>query len=411
LQSEVMALLDKFEDYGSFNEVDAELKAEEVAALTGTVTEKIEGLRDLQKVQLSEMNDQILSSYANLRFSTIWLSLIVVLASLVMAWFLSRSITRPIVGLQGIINDLSKGVLPNSKLKRSKDETGDMVAAMNILIDGLRDTSNFAENIGGGQLDAEFTALSDNDLLGNSLIAMRDNLKQVAKEDDRRNWANEGYAQFSEILRNNENSGLSELSSRIVSKLVKYLKVNQGWLYIVEKENDDDDAGFLHLTGVYAYDKEKFIEQKILKGEGLTGQCWQEGEMIYMNDVPHNYTNITSGLGAAGPTSVLIVPLKVNDEIYGVLELSSFNEMEEFEIAFIERVAENIASTISVTKINERTKFLLEESQVLAENMRSQEEEMRQNFEELQSTQEELTRREKEQEQELLDLKASQAKS
>ena len=115
-----------------------------------------------------------------------------------------------------------------------------------------------------------------------------------------------------------------------------------------------------------------------------------------MKRVPQNYVLITSGLGEASPAEVLIVPLKVNDCIEGIIELASFNEFADHEIAFVERLAENIASSISSVKINARTKQLLEASQQQAEELRSQEEEMRQNMEELAATQEEMGRKEQE---------------
>ncbi|HTJ52229.1 MAG TPA: PAS domain-containing protein, partial [Cyclobacteriaceae bacterium] len=100
----------------------------------------------------------------------------------------------------------------------------------------------------------------------------------------------------------------------------------------------------------------------------------------------------TSGLGQATPRCVFIVPLKVNDIIYGVLELASFEPYQEYEREFIEKVCETIASSIATVKISDQTKYLLEQSQLQAEAMRSQEEEMRQNMEELQATQEGMER-------------------
>jgi len=88
--------------------------------------------------------------------------------------------------------------------------------------------------------------------------------------------------------------------------------------------------------------------------------------------------------------------LKVSEKVYGVIEIASLKEYEKFEIEFVEKLAENVASAVSSAKVNDRTKRLLAQTQQQAEEMRAQEEEMRQNMEELSATQEEMGRKEKE---------------
>ena len=65
-----------------------------------------------------------------------------------------------------------------------KDEIGEMNISLNTLIDGVSSYTNFANEIGKGNLNTEFAALSSGDQLGNSLIEMRQSLK-TAKEEER----------------------------------------------------------------------------------------------------------------------------------------------------------------------------------------------------------------------------------
>jgi PAS domain S-box-containing protein len=368
----------------------------------------ISSLSAIAETQTRISNDaeqKIVASTSDLYYYTIILGIAIVMLGLVIASLIVRSITNPINYIREVVVKLGKGELVDDKKRKfSNDEIGEMASATDNLVNGLKATTQFAENIGNGKYDSDFQPLSEHDVLGNALLNMRVNLSRVAEDDKKRNWATEGLAKFGDILRAN-NSNLEKLSDEIISNLVKYLKANQGALYIIDDEENEDPA--MSMTACYAWDKKKFVNQKIHKGEGLAGQAWQEMDTVYLTDVPQNYIKITSGLGDANPNSILIVPLKVNDQIFGVVEIASFAVLKDYEIEFVQKIAESIASTISSVKINARTQRLLEESQQMTEQMRAQEEEMRQNMEELQATQEEMQRGQVETESTMLALNSS----
>lgn len=260
-------------------------------------------------------------------------------------------------------------------------ETGKAVASL----------SDFIEAISAGNYAAEIE-LADQTQLADALLKMRNKLRENADDDRKRNWSTSGLAQIGEILRVN-NASKTELYDNIIKFVVKYTRSNQGGLFIFNDESESDK--FLELVACYAFERKKYLNKKISVGEGLVGQCYLEGERIYLLEVPVEYVTITSGLGGSTPSALLLVPLKVNDKIFGVLELATFNKFEEHEIELVEKLTESIASTISSVSISESTRILLEKTQQQAEEMRAQEEEMRQNMEELEATQEEMRRKEK----------------
>jgi methyl-accepting chemotaxis protein len=162
-------------------------------------------------------------------------------------------------------------------------------------------------------------------------------------------------------------------------------------MFIINDEDKNDKH--IEMLACYAYSRRKYVEKRIEMGEGLIGRCVLEQKPIYLTEIPEEYINITSGLGTAVPRSILIVPLIVNEEVFGAVELAGFKEIPDYVRKFVEDVGEDIASTIKSTKINIQTNKLLEQSQQQSEELASQEEEMRQNMEELQATQEEAARR------------------
>lgn len=314
-------------------------------------------------------------------------------------YFIMKTITRPINGLVKVVKELGEGSLADTFHYPHKDEVGQMAHSVNELVEGLQRTAIFASEIGKNNFEHPFEPLSEKDVLGNALLEMRKSLRVASEEekirkteDEKRNWTTQGLAKFADILRQN-NDNMQELSYDIIRNLVDYLGVNQGGIFIYN--NDDENDKFLELTACYAFDRRKYLEKKVLPGEGLVGTCFLEQEPIYITKIPRDYIRITSGLGDENPSSLLLIPLKVNEKIYGVIELASFSEFEKYRLDFVEKIGESIASTISSVKINTQTAMLLEKSQQQAEEMRAQEEEMRQNMEELTATQEAMAEKER----------------
>jgi len=330
------------------------------------------------------------SLFALLAFITVLIVMIIV----------SYTFTNPLLKIVTIVNRLSKGELPPKMEYSSKDELGKMTLALNKLISGLKQTSAFATNIGKGDFKSNYSPLSNKDVLGNALLEMRTSLQAANEEEEKRkiedrqrNWTTEGLAKFGEILRHNTEN-ITLLSKEIVENLVNYLKANQAGIFILNDTNKDDV--FLELISAYAYSREKFLEKKIRLGVGLVGSVAIEKFTMYITDIPDEYIEIESGLGGANPKSLLIVPLKLDDEILGVVEIASFNTFEKYEIELVELIAESIASTLSTSNINTKTAELLEQSRIQTQEMQEQEEEMRQNMEEIVSSQEDALSREKE---------------
>lgn len=257
---------------------------------------------------------------------------------------------------------------------------------------------SFIENLRQNKLDEPFASQEKKDSLTKALLKLREYMvkskseqEQRRIEEEQRTWVTQGLAQFGEILRKSSDN-LEELSYEIISYLVNYMKINQGGVFLLSESKNREK--YFEMMASVAFDRRKFADKTVNWGEGLIGRCGLEKETIFITDVPNDYIHITSGLGEANPGTILLVPLKTNDELYGVIELASFQILEKFEIELVEKSAESIASTIATVKNNIQTNKLLRETQIQAEKMAQQEEELRQNLEEMRATQEESDRRE-----------------
>lgn len=366
-------------------------------------------LKDSLNLHLTKYENEVNKSYSDLKQNIVFNTFLIIILVFIISVVMIRALVVPIKRIKKRIQMMSQGILPKKKLKVRSDEIGEMAKALNQLVNGLEDTSKFSIEIGKGNYSSGFKPMSEKDVLGTSLIKMQESLKnadeerKIREEEDRqRSWATQGIAIFSEIVRKS-NDDLEELSYTVISEIVKYLDANQGGLFIINDE--DKENVYIELSAAYAYERRKYLEKKIEIGVGIVGQCVKEGETIYMTDIPSNYMKITSGLGDENPTSLLVVPLKLNEQIFGVLEIASFYELKKYQIDFVEKIGETIASTISNVKISNNTAKLLKESQEISEQMAQQEEEMRQTIEEMRAQQEEMTQRQKDEHEKEVKIK------
>jgi len=318
-----------------------------------------------------------------------------ILLDIVAIWLIFYLFRRNILGpLKQLENSAAT---QNFTTEFAGNEIGVVASHIKNTIEDLRDATDFVVAIGEGKLELDYKSLDAHykegeNKLADSLIEMQTRLKTLSDEERKRQWSNEGLTKFVDILRSS-NDDLNLLGDKIIAALVQYTKSNQGALYIL---NDEDSRNkYLELVSLFAFDIKKHEQQKVKLGEGILGQTFLEKETTHVTNMPESYIRITSGLGDASPRSLLLVPLKVDTQVYGIIELASFNDYLPHEIAFVEKLGESIASTLASVRVAQRNMQLIHQFQQQTEEMRAQEEEMRQNMEELQATQEEIARKEK----------------
>jgi hypothetical protein len=180
---------------------------------------------------------------------------------------------------------------------------------------------------------------------------------------------------------------MAEFSWQVLTFLVKYTGAQQGSLFILNEEKQ-----YLELSSCYAFERRKVLDKVIYPGQGLVGESYLSGDVTLLKQVPKGYINITSGLGDATPNCIAIVPFKHNEVVLAVIELASFKDFKEHELAFLQKAGEFAASAIYTVAQNERNKMMMTQLHQQTEQLRAQEEELRQNIEELETTQEMMRR-------------------
>ncbi len=306
---------------------------------------------------------------------------------LVVALYWSRNALQSLIAhihlVREYISTLQKGDLPTSMV-HTRDEFNDIILDVEQLTEQLRGIKKFANEVREGNFNDEVSTFFNNGELGEALTQMRLNLRNMAEQERDRHWINQGTSLIGDTTRR-YNDNISTLCDAVLERLINYIGCHQGGIFI-QSENSEQ----LVMEACYAYGRKKFTKKTIEKGEGLIGEVARDAEILYMTDIPPHYLDLSSGLGESAPSSLVIVPLKTQDAVVGVMELASFGHLNERQLTLLDRSAAILASVIGNVITTQRTARLLVETRESAERMNAQEEELRQNTEELLATREEL---------------------
>ncbi len=198
-------------------------------------------------------------------------------------------------------------------------------------------------------------------------------LREKARELE---FLREGQITLSDKMRGEQD--VSGLGQSVLSHLAPFLNAQMGAFYYVNEEKT------LKRVSGYAFTKLENNEKTIALGEGLVGQAALERRPILLDHLPSGYFGkISSDLGGASPTSLILAPVFYEGEVNGVIELASFTPFSEHQKAFLEHVSENIGIAINTSIRRKEQAEILEGSQVLTEKLQSQQEELKTANEEL----------------------------
>ena len=331
--------------------------------------------------------DEVYKTLDEMEIRIIIVAVIFTFIAVIIALLYARTSIKPINMLRQAISELSKGSLVQKiDIRINKDEVGQMIGEVLELAAFQNSIVEFSKNVSNKEFEKNKEININKGEIGHALISMEQNLIRVEEEDKIKSWSNEGIAKFSTIIRD-FSSNSEDFSSILINELVHYLNCLQGGIFVLNEEEN-----ILKQISYYGFDRQKFDEKSLQKGDGLLWQVIEEKEYILLKEIPSNYIKITTGLGEHQPKSIILFPLIINEEIYGVMELANFQSFEKHHVDFLKIVGENIAGALANIKINDKTKKLLEISQSKTNELATHEEEMRQNLEEMQATQEELVR-------------------
>jgi hypothetical protein len=315
--------------------------------------------RLFQKEKILFANAQ--ANYQMAMNNNIWVQILLLGLGIPTMFFIIYRLNQDSVARQKLLAELALNHRKYLFDSANSEELDRQIIIQNLMID-LKAASEFINQVADGNyentwkdLNSQNQGLNQRNLVG-ALLKMQNQLKKAKKADEERLWMNEGLNQFSVIIRNNQNN-LADLCHQALSFLVNYSKSQMGGLFLlVNYENKEE----LNLQAAYALDRTRMNTKTFAAGEGLVGQTFIENKIKVIDQVPANYTDINSGLGATEPKNIILLPIKFNQVKEGVLEMGSLYKYETHQIEFLERAMEYLGAALNSRKNIELSQQLVD---------------------------------------------------
>jgi HAMP domain-containing protein/CheY-like chemotaxis protein/signal transduction histidine kinase len=259
-----------------------------------------------------------------------------------------------------------------------KDLTGNVNLLADNLTNQVRAIAEVATAVTKGDLTRSIQVDASGEVaeLKDNINTMIDNLRLTTDRNTEQDWLKTNLARFTSMLQGQRE--LSTVGRMLLSELAPLVNAQQGVLYQMEA----DTPGSLNLLSSFANSEEGHPET-VRVGEGLVGQCAMDKRRMLISNLPENTVPIRSGLFAAIPHNVIVLPVLFEDRVKAVIELASLNAFTTSHLAFLEQLTASIGIVLNSIEATMQTEGLLKQSQQLAVELQTQQKELQQTNEQL----------------------------
>jgi signal transduction histidine kinase/DNA-binding response OmpR family regulator len=277
------------------------------------------------------------------------------------------AITKALMELNDAAKKISTGGTGIHVKVESKDVIGSLAQSIISVDENNKILAEAASAIGSGKFDVEVVPRGSDDVLGNAVARMKDDLWRFNKENEEKLWIHAGIENINESLRGEKE--LKQLAADALDALTSYIGGELALLYVTRERHLDYVAGF-------AVSDVQSVRAKVELGETLIGQAAQQKRLLQLDNVPSDTMKIKSGSMEALPRHVLVIPLIHNNIVEGVVEIASLSSFDSRSLSFINQVTPAVAIAMQGAKSRERLQELFQETQAQSEELQAQHNEL-----------------------------------
>lgn len=243
------------------------------------------------------------------------------------------------------------------KMQRAlKDKDEEIAKRLNII-------QHIAQKISAGDYTVRVNDEQKDDLgsISASLNEMAGYLQHSFEKINNNEWRQIGLVKLNEMTAGNKTEEV--LAKDTLSQLVNYGKYSNGAIYLI---NND----LLQLKSAHAL--ENYMKTQYAPGEGMVGQVFESKKIKKLENLSNSDYVITCSTGQIKVSHLVWLPLFVNRQCLGVIELGSQKHFEDVEINFLQDACNIIALEMLAAKGRKHVQMLLEETQAQAEELQAQ---------------------------------------
>ncbi|MET7608599.1 HAMP domain-containing protein [Streptomyces avermitilis] len=251
----------------------------------------------------------------------------------------------------------------------------------------VRAIAEVASAVAEGDLTRSITVDASGEVaeLKDNINSMVGSLRETTRANQEQDWLKSNLARISGLMQGHRD--LAVVAELIMEELTPLVSAQYGAFYLAEETGRGTE---LRLIGSYGYPDDTQRPDRIPLGRSLVGQAARNRRPITVDDLPPAYVTISSGLGQISPTALKVLPIVVDEQVLGVIELASVTRFTQIHEDFLGQLMETIGVNVNTIVANGRTDELLGESQRLTAELQSRSEELQVQQDELQRSNAEL---------------------
>jgi HAMP domain-containing protein/CheY-like chemotaxis protein/signal transduction histidine kinase len=274
------------------------------------------------------------------------------------------------VGVEGKLGGQARVPGAAGTWKDLTDNVNQLAANLSTQVRAIAEVATAVTN-GDLSRSIQVEASGEVSYLKDNINEMIRNLKETTQKNAEQDWLKTNLARFTRLLQGQRD--LEAVSALILSELAPLVSAHHGVFYMM-----DSAMGHLRLNMIasYGYRSSRKLPKSFAPGEGLVGQCARDKTRVWLTNVPRDYIQVSSALGSAPPSNIVVLPILFEQEVRAVIELASLDRFTLTHIDFLDQLMESIGVVLNTIEANSRTESLLTQSQRLAQELQQTNQEL-----------------------------------